>query len=459
MFKRLLIANRGEIAVRIIRCCREMEIEPVAVYSTADREALHVQLASQAVCIGPPKAADSYLNMPNLLEAARATGCDAVHPGFGFLSENSEFARLCTECGLRFVGPPASVIDAMGNKAAARRLMKAHGVPVVPGSEGRVDTAEEAVRLAEQLGYPVLVKAAAGGGGRGMRRAYSADELPAAFRTAQAEALSCFGDGEMYLEKLIVNPRHIEFQILADSHGHVVHLGERDCSIQRKNQKLMEEAPSKALTPSLREAMGQAAVEAARAAGYQSAGTVEFVLDGQGHFYFIEMNTRIKVEHPVTEMVTGLDLIREQIRIAAGLPLSVKQEEVRLHGHAIECRINAEDPAADFRPGAGTVSFLHLPGGCGVRVDSALYTGCTLSPFYDSMIAKVIVHAPTRLEAIRRMRRALEELVVEGVATNAELAHLILYHPDYIKGAYDTGFIGQHLDELLKWSAAGKENP
>lgn len=459
MFKRLLIANRGEIAVRIIRCCREMEIEPVAVYSTADREALHVQLASQAVCIGPPKAADSYLNMPNLLEAARATGCDAVHPGFGFLSENSEFARLCTECGLRFVGPPASVIDAMGNKAAARRLMKAHGVPVVPGSEGRVDTAEEAMRLAEQLGYPVLVKAAAGGGGRGMRRAYSADELPAAFRTAQAEALSCFGDGEMYLEKLIVNPRHIEFQILADSHGHVVHLGERDCSIQRKNQKLMEEAPSKALTPSLREAMGQAAVEAARAAGYQSAGTVEFVLDGQGHFYFIEMNTRIQVEHPVTEMVTGLDLIREQIRIAAGLPLSVKQEEVRLHGHAIECRINAEDPAADFRPGAGTVSFLHLPGGCGVRVDSALYTGCTLSPFYDSMIAKVIVHAPTRLEAIRRMRRALEELVVEGVATNAELAHLILYHPDYIKGAYDTGFIGQHLDELLKWSAAGKENP
>ncbi len=459
MFKRLLIANRGEIAVRIIRCCREMEIEPVAVYSTADREALHVQLASQAVCIGPPKAADSYLNMPNLLEAARATGCDAVHPGFGFLSENSEFARLCTECGLRFVGPPASVIDAMGNKAAARRLMKAHGVPVVPGSEGRVDTAEEAVRLAEQLGYPVLVKAAAGGGGRGMRRAYSADELPAAFRTAQAEALSCFGDGEMYLEKLIVNPRHIEFQILADSHGHVVHLGERDCSIQRKNQKLMEEAPSKALTPSLREAMGQAAVEAARAAGYQSAGTVEFVLDGQGHFYFIEMNTRIQVEHPVTEMVTGLDLIREQIRIAAGQPLSVKQEEVRLHGHAIECRINAEDPAADFRPGAGTVSFLHLPGGCGVRVDSALYTGCTLSPFYDSMIAKVIVHAPTRLEAIRRMRRALEELVVEGVATNAELAHLILYHPDYIKGAYDTGFIGQHQDELLKWSAAGKENP
>lgn len=459
MFKRLLIANRGEIAVRIIRCCREMEIEPVAVYSTADREALHVQLASQAVCIGPPKAADSYLNMPNLLEAARSTGCDAVHPGFGFLSENSEFARLCTECGLRFVGPPASVIDAMGNKAAARRLMKAHGVPVVPGSEGRVDTAEEAVRLAEQLGYPVLVKAAAGGGGRGMRRAYSADELPAAFRTAQAEALSCFGDGEMYLEKLIVNPRHIEFQILEDSHGHVVHLGERDCSIQRKNQKLMEEAPSKALTPSLREAMGQAAVEAARAAGYQSAGTVEFVLDGQGHFYFIEMNTRIQVEHPVTEMVTGLDLIREQIRIAAGQPLSVKQEEVRLHGHAIECRINAEDPAADFRPGAGTVSFLHLPGGCGVRVDSALYTGCTLSPFYDSMIAKVIVHAPTRLEAIRRMRRALEELVVEGVATNAELAHLILYHPDYIKGAYDTGFIGQHLDELLKWSAAGKENP
>ena len=458
MFKRLLIANRGEIAVRIIRCCREMEIEPVAVYSTADRDALHVQLASRAVCIGPPRAADSYLNKQNLLEAARATGCDALHPGFGFLSENSEFARLCTECGLRFIGPAASVIDAMGNKAAARRLMKANGVPVVPGSEGRVETAAEALSMAKEIGYPVLVKAAAGGGGRGMRRAYTPEELPSAFSTAQTEAEACFGDGELYLEKLIVNPRHIEFQILADSHGHVVHLGERDCSIQRKNQKLMEESPSKALTPSLREAMGRAAVEAARAAGYESAGTVEFVLDREGNFYFIEMNTRIQVEHPVTEMVTGLDLIREQIRIAAGLPLSVRQEDVHLTGHAIECRINAEDPSQGFRPDTGTVSFLHLPGGCGVRVDSALYNGYTLTPFYDSMIAKLIVHAPTRLEAIRRMRRALEELVVEGIATNAELAHLMLYHPDYIKGLYDTGFVEQHLEEVLGWGAAGKES-
>lgn len=453
MFQRILVANRGEIAVRIIRCCLEMGIETVAVYSTADEGALHTQLATKAVCIGPPKAADSYLNMQNILSAAVASGCDAVHPGFGFLSENSEFARLCEKCGLRFIGPSSSVIDQMGNKAAARKLMRENGVPVVPGSEGRVETAEEAAKIAKEIGYPVLVKAAAGGGGRGMRRIMSEEELETGFLSAQSEAVACFGDGEMYLEKLILNPRHIEFQILGDGAGNVVHLGERDCSLQRKNQKLMEESPSKALTPDLREKMGQAAVRAAKAAGYTSAGTVEFVLDTEGNFYFIEMNTRIQVEHPVTEMVTGVDLIREQIRIAAGLPISFAQEDVTLKGHAIECRINAEDPSRGFLPSPGKVRFLHLPGGTGVRVDTALYTGYETSPFYDSMVLKLIVHAPTRLEAIRRMRRALEELVIEGFATNADLADLILYHPDIVKGNYDTSFIEKNLDALLEGSS------
>ncbi len=460
MFKRILVANRGEIALRIIRCCREMEIETVAVYSTEDRSALHVKLATYAVCIGPAKAADSYLNMKNILAAAMKYQCDAVHPGFGFLSENSEFARLCEECGICFIGPSAAVMEQMGNKEAARRLMQRSGVPVVPGSDGRVESAEHAAQIAEKIGYPVLVKASAGGGGRGIRKAYDVTELASAFSSAQAEAISCFGNGEMYLEKLIVNPRHIEFQILGDSQGNIIHLGERDCSIQRKNQKLIEEAPSKALTPALREQMGAAAVAAARAAGYTSAGTVEFVMDKDGGFYFIEMNTRIQVEHPVTEMITGVDLIREQIRIAAGLPLLIRQEDVQIRGHAIECRINAEDPAHGFRPSPGTVQFLHLPGGCGVRVDTALYTGYKTSPFYDSMMAKVIVHAPSRLEAIRRMRRALEEMVIDGVQTNADFAHLILYHPDFIKGTYDTSFIERNLESLLqldqeseRWSA------
>ena len=452
MFKRILIANRGEIALRIPRCCREMEIETVAVYSTADKDALHVQLATQAVCIGPPKAADSYLNMRAILAAALKTGCDAIHPGFGFLSENSEFARLCAECGIVFIGPSGDVIDAMGNKSAARTLMIRNRVPVVPGSDGAVETAEDAARIAEKIGYPVLIKAAAGGGGRGMRRVFSPDELESSFAAARAESVACFGSGEMYLEKLVLQPRHVEFQILADNFGNVVHLGERDCSIQRKIQKLMEESPCKALSPALREQMGAAAVAAARAAGYTSAGTVEFVLSPEGEFYFIEMNTRIQVEHPVTEMVTGIDLIREQIRIAAGLPLGFTQDDVQLRGHAIECRINAEDPARNFMPCPGTVQFLHLPGGCGVRVDTALYTGYTTSPYYDSMIAKVIVHAPTRLEAIRRMRRALEELVIDGIHTGADLAHMILYHPDYMKGSYNTAFLEQHMDELLRWN-------
>ena len=452
MLKRVLIANRGEIAVRIIRACRELDIETVAVYSTADAQSLPVQLATRAVCIGPPRAADSYLNQTAVLTAAVESGCDGVHPGYGFLSENADFADLCARCGLKFIGPSGDVIRRMGNKAAARALMQSAGVPVVPGSDGPVPDAETAAQVAEKIGYPVLLKASAGGGGRGMRRVYDPENLIPAFEEARAEAVACFGDGEMYLEKLILNPRHIEFQILADSQGNVVHLGERDCSIQRRNQKLMEESPSRALTDELRTRMGRDAVQAARACGYEGAGTVEFVLDSASNYYFIEMNTRIQVEHPITEMVTGLDLVREQLRIAAGLELPVQQEQVNLTGHAIEVRVNAEDPAHDFRPAPGVTRFLHLPGGCGVRVDTALYNGCELSPWYDSLAAKVIVHAPTRLQAIRRMRRALEELVVEGYPTGADLAHMILYHPDYLKGEYDTGFLEQNLESLLRLS-------
>ncbi len=457
MLKRVLIANRGEIAVRIIRACRELEIETVAVYSTADAGALHTQLATRAVCIGPAKAADSYLNQTAVLSAAVESGCDAVHPGYGFLSENARFADLCQQCGLKFIGPSGDVIRRMGNKAAARALMQKAGVPVVPGSDGPVENADRARQIAEQLGYPVLIKASAGGGGRGMRRVDGPDQLDACFAAARAEAEACFGDGEMYLEKLILSPRHIEFQIMADRQGHVVHLGERDCSIQRKNQKLMEESPSKALSDDLRRRMGRDAVRAAKACGYEGAGTVEFVLDSAGNYYFIEMNTRIQVEHPVTEMVTGQDLVREQLRVAAGLELSFTQKDVALRGHAIEVRVNAEDPAQGFRPAPGMTRFVHLPGGCGVRVDSALYNGWELSPYYDSLAAKIIVHAPTRLQAIRRMRRALEELVIEGYPTSADLAHLILYEPEYLKGAYDTGYLERHLEELTALCAQ-KEN-
>ena len=450
MFKKILIANRGEIALRIIRCATENGIDTVAVYSTADENSLHVELATEAVCIGGPKAAESYLNIQNILSAAVGRGCDAIHPGFGFLSENSDFTRLCKDCGLIFIGPDADVIDKMGNKAAARSLMKENGIPVVPGSDGTVDTLVEAEKIAEKIGYPVLIKAVAGGGGRGMRKAFNKDELKSSFRAAKAEAMSCFGNDDMYMEKLIINPKHIEFQILADSFGNVIHLGERDCSIQRKNQKMIEESPSKAISNELRLEMGAVAVKAAKAAGYQNAGTIEFVLDKDGHYYFIEMNTRIQVEHPVTEMLTGIDLIREQIRIASGLLLEYKQEDVQWRGHAIECRINAEDPLNNFRPSPGKVDFLHLPGGYGVRVDTALYNGYTTSPFYDSMMAKIIVQGQTRLEAIRRMRRALEEMLVEGVITNIDLLHLILYQSDFLKGNYDTGFIEKNLEELIQ---------
>lgn len=449
MFKRVLIANRGEIAVRIIRCCREMDIQTVAVYSTADKDALHARIATHSVCIGKPKSAESYLNMQNIISAAKMYECDAIHPGFGFLSENSEFARLCAEHGIVFIGPSPQSMELMGNKAAAREQMKKGGVPVVPGSDGAVATAGKAAELAEQIGFPVLVKASAGGGGRGIRAAHNKEEVITAFDEARAEAKACFGDDDVYIEKLVENPKHIEFQILSDSHGNAIHLGERDCSLQRKNQKMIEESPSKAVTPKLREEMGAAAVRAAKAANYLGAGTIEYLLDSQGNFYFIEMNTRIQVEHPVTEMITGIDLIREQIRIAAGQPLRYKQEEVTFTGHAIECRINAEDPAKNFAPCPGTVEFVHLPGGMGVRVDSALYCGYSIPPYYDSMVAKIIVHAPTRLEAIHKMRRALEEFVLEGFETTSDLCHMILYNHEFIKGGYDTSFIAKNLDEII----------
>ena len=453
MLRRVLIANRGEIALRVLRACREMGIETVAACSEADREALHVQLATQAVCVGPARAADSYLNQEALLTAALATGCDGVHPGYGFLSENADFADACAEAGLTFIGPSGDTIRRAGSKSAAREIMRAAGVPVTPGSDGAVRSAEEALAAAERVGYPVLLKASAGGGGRGIRRCDGPEDLPSAFAEAQAEARACFDSDEMYLEKLVLNPRHIEFQILADRHGNVIHLGDRDCSIQRRNQKLIEEAPARCLTPDLRAEMGRAAVRAARAVGYQGAGTVEFLLDDSGkRFYFMEMNTRIQVEHGVTELITGVDLVRQQLRIASGLSLGIAQEDVRLEGHAIECRVNAEDPSQDFRPCPGKVEFLHFPGGPGVRVDSCLYSGCSLPPYYDSLAAKLLVHAPTRLGAVRRMRRCLEEFALEGVPTNAELSYEILYHPVFLRGGCTTAFLDEHLKELLEFS-------
>lgn len=450
----MLIANRGEIAVRIERCCRELGIETVAVYSTADRDALHVQFADEAVCIGGPRPHESYLNMTGILTVAIQTGCDAVHPGYGFLSENAEFARLAKAYGITFVGPAADVIDRMGDKAAARILMQANGVPVVPGSPGLVTDADEAICLAETIGYPLLVKAAAGGGGRGMRKIYDPEGLVDGFLAARSEAQACFGNSDMYLERLIQNPKHIEFQIIADRFGNVIHLGERDCSIQRRNQKMLEEAPSPALDDALRTRMGEEAVRAARAAGYTSAGTVEFVLDAENNYYFIEMNTRIQVEHPVTEMLTGVDLVAEQIRIACGLPLSYGQEDIELKGHAIECRIVAECPERGFLPSPGILGFIHLPGGPGTRVDSALYNGCELSQYYDSMIAKIIVCAPTRLAAIRRMRRALEETTIEGIETNLDFEHLVLFREDFLQGIYTTGFFDENIEAIL---AIGRE--
>lgn len=449
MFKRILIANRGEIALRIIRACQEMSIETVAVYSTADASSLHVQLADYAVCIGPAKTKDSYLNMESILQAAISYNCEAIHPGFGLLSENSTFARLVEDCDMVFIGPKGDVIDLLGNKSAARKVMIENHVPVVPGSNGSIQNVDIAKEVANQIGYPVLIKAAAGGGGKGMRKCFQESELEDAFLTAQAEARACFGDDEMYMEKLILNPKHIEFQILADEYGHVIHLGERDCSIQRNNQKMIEEAPSKVLNKDLRARMGDDAVKAAQAAGYTNAGTIEYVLDKDGNYYFIEMNTRIQVEHPITEMVTGIDLIKEQLKIAAHQKLHLCQDDIHIQGHAIECRINAENPNLNFRPSPGTIQSLHLPGGFGVRIDSAIYQNYVVNSYYDSMIAKVIVHGSNRLEAIRKMRRVLSELVIHGIDTNQELQYLILHHSEYVKGDFDTSFIENHLDELV----------
>ena len=444
MFKKVLVANRGEIAVRIIRACREMGVETVAVYSTADKDALHSQVADEAVCIGEASVGKSYLNVVNIISAAICTGCDAVHPGFGFLSENSRFAEMCQECGLKFIGPTAEMIDRMGNKSEARKTMREAGVPVVPGSVGVVLDVEEAVQIADEIGYPVMLKASAGGGGKGMREASNREDLRYQFAAAQTEARNAFGDDAMYVEKLIVNPKHIEFQIMGDAYGNVVHLGERDCSIQRKHQKVLEEAPS-GISPELRSQMAADAVKAAKAIRYESAGTVEFLLDKDGRYYFIEMNTRIQVEHPITEMVTGIDIMKEQIRVAAGEPLSFSQRDVRIEGHSIECRINAEDPEHGFRPCPGTVGQLYVPGGFGVRVDSAVYSGYTIPPFYDSMIAKLIVHAKDRQTAILRMKRALGEFVVEGITTNIEFQYQILNNPAYRSGAFDTGFIENEM--------------
>ena len=453
MLKRVLIANRGEIALRIQRACRELDMETVAVYSQPDAEALHVQLATQAVCIGPARAADSYLNQDALLTAALATGCNGLHPGYGFLSENADFADACAREDITFIGPSGDTIRKAGSKSAARDIMRAAGVPVTPGSDGPVSSVEDALAAAERVGYPVLLKASAGGGGRGIRRCDSAEALPAAYAEAKAEARACFGNDEMYLEKLVLNPRHIEFQILADRHGNVIHLGDRDCSIQRRNQKLIEEAPARCLTPALRQAMGDAAVRAAKAVGYEGAGTVEFLLDADGqHFYFMEMNTRIQVEHGITELITGVDLVRQQLRVASGLSLDMTQADIALTGHAMECRVNAEDPRQDFRPCPGTVEFLHFPGGAGVRVGSHLYNCCALPPYYDSLAAKLMVHAPTRLEAIRKMRRALEEFALEGFPTNAELSYQILYHPTFVRGGCTTAFLEENLPRLLDFN-------
>lgn len=449
MIEKVLVANRGEIAVRIIRACREMGIETVAVYSTADEEALHVELADEAVCIGSPLPKNSYLNIENIISAAVLTGCDALHPGFGFLSENAKFADICTNCGIKFIGPNADMIAMMGDKSKAREMMIAAGVPVVPGSEGKIEHIEDAKLLAEEMGYPVILKASAGGGGRGMRIVRKASELKEAFEAASSEALSAFGDGSMYLEKYIENPRHIEFQILGDCFGNVIHLGERDCSLQRRHQKVMEEAPSPFLSQALREEMGKVAIKAAKAVGYQNAGTIEFIVDREGRYYFIEMNTRIQVEHPITEMVTGVDLIKEQIQIASGKPLSLTQKQVKIKGHAIECRINAENPERDFRPSAGTINALYLPGGRGVRVDSALYEGYRVPPQYDSMLAKVITYGETREEAISVMKRALGEVSIEGIETNIYFEYQLLNHPDFVEGKFDTGFIETNLESIL----------
>ena len=443
MFRKILIANRGEIAVRIIRAARELGIETVAVYSTADKEALHTLLADEAVCIGPAKSTESYLNMNAVLSAAVLTGSEAIHPGFGFLSENSKFATMCEEVGIKFIGPSGSVMDMMGDKINARAQMIKAGVPVIPGSDGEVHTSEEALEVADRIGYPVMLKASAGGGGKGIRKVERAEDLVPAFESASTEAKAAFGNGAMYLERVIYPARHIEVQILADQFGHVVHLGERDCSLQRNNQKVLEESPSVAIGKTIRDQIGSAAVRAAESVGYENAGTIEFLYDeGKGEFYFMEMNTRVQVEHPVTEFVTGMDIVKEQIKIAEGQELSVRQEDIQISGHAIECRINAENPAFNFAPSPGKITNLYLPsGGVGLRVDSAVYPGYTIPPYYDSMIAKIIVHGENRFDALMKMQRALYELEIDGVMTNSDFQLDLISDSNVIAGDYDTAFL------------------
>ena len=450
MFEKILIANRGEIAVRIIRACREMGIKTVAVYSEADRDSLHTLLADEAICIGPAVSTQSYLNMERILSATVAMKAEAIHPGFGFLSENARFAELCEKCNITFIGPSAEIINKMGNKSEARKTMMEAGVPVVPGGKEPVHTVEEALELAKQIGFPVMIKASSGGGGKGMRISHGAEDFEANFQNAQMESIKGFSDDTMYLERYIEKPRHIEFQIMADKHGNVVHLGERDCSIQRRHQKVLEESPSVVISEELRRQMGETAVKAAKAVGYENAGTIEFLLDKHKNFYFMEMNTRIQVEHPVTEMVSGLDLIKEQIRVAAGEPLSVSQEDVHLKGHAIECRINAENPSRNFMPCPGLITNIHVPGGNGVRVDTHIYNDYKVPANYDSMLMKLIVHGKDREEAIAKMRSALGELIIEGIETNLDFQFEILSHTAYQEGDTDTHFIPTYFPEYCK---------
>lgn len=441
MLKKVLVANRGEIAVRIIRACREMGVRTVAIYSEADKTALHKSLADEAICIGPAQPTKSYLNVKAIIEAACLTGCDSIHPGFGFLSENSNFAKICKEIGIKFIGPDYTMIELMGNKSKAKETMKNAGVPVVPGSQGLLKSLQEAKEIAKQIKYPVILKASAGGGGKGIRIAYSEEDLIKAYEVVKQEALLSFNDDSLYIEKFVENPRHVEIQVLADEHGNCVHLGERDCSVQRRNQKILEETPSSAISDALRKKMGEVAVNAVKKVGYENAGTIEFLVDKNKDFYFMEMNTRVQVEHPVTEMVTGLDIIKEQIKIASGEKLSYSQKDISFTGHSLECRVNAEDPDKNFIPCPGKITELHLPGGNGIRVDSAIYAGYTIPMNYDSMIAKVIVHGKTREESIAKMKSALGEFVIEGVKTNIDFLYKILENDNFIKNNYDTSFI------------------
>ena len=446
MLKKVLIANRGEIAVRIIRACREMGIRTVAIYSEADKNALHTTLADEAICIGPAPSAKSYLNMKAILEAACLTGADSIHPGFGFLSENSSFAKICEEMGIKFIGPNHKLIELLGNKSKAKETMKKAGVPVVPGSEGLLSSKKQAVELAEKIKYPVMLKASAGGGGRGIRVAYTQEELEREYDLVRQEAKVAFNDDSIYLEKFIENPRHIEIQVLADEKGNCIHLGERDCSVQRRNQKVLEETPSSILDEKTRNKMGEVAVKAVKEIGYTNAGTIEFLVDKNLDFYFMEMNTRVQVEHPVTEMVTGVDIIKEQIRIASGEKLSFTQKDIKFSGHSMEARINAEIPEKNFMPCPGTITGLHLPGGNGVRVDTAIYSGYTVPPTYDSMLAKVIVHGKDRNESIAKLKSAIAELVVDGIQTNADFILKILSNKDFVSNNYDTSFIQKMPD-------------